>query len=155
KTLQAHPQVVANAHIPELDTERWGRLYCGGVPWKLSATPAALSRSPAPGEHTDEVMEAAAHFEAAPAATPRSPSPGIAGRGPLAGLTVVELTEGISGPYCGQLLADAGADVIKVEPPGGDYVRQWGPPFLEGESPVFLALNRNKRSIVADPDREN
>lgn len=68
----------------------------------------------------------------------------------LDGLRVVELAQGLIGPYCGQMLADLGADVTKVEPPGGDYARQWGPPFQDGVSPSFLAVNRNKRGIVLD-----
>src|SRR5690606_39617863 len=55
------------------------------------------------------------------------------------------------GPYCTQMLADHGADVIKVEPPGGDESRGWGPPFLSpGTSAYFSGLNRNKRNIALD-----
>jgi crotonobetainyl-CoA:carnitine CoA-transferase CaiB-like acyl-CoA transferase len=70
---------------------------------------------------------------------------------PLTGLKVVDMTEALAGPYCAMLLGDFGADVIKVERPGdGDQARGWGPPFLEGESAYFLAVNRNKRSIELD-----
>jgi crotonobetainyl-CoA:carnitine CoA-transferase CaiB-like acyl-CoA transferase len=70
---------------------------------------------------------------------------------PLAGIKVVDMTEALAGPYCAMLLGDLGADVIKVERPGdGDQARGWGPPFLEGESAYFLAVNRNKRSIELD-----
>ncbi len=70
---------------------------------------------------------------------------------PLTGLKVVDMTEALAGPYCAMLLGDLGADVIKVERPGdGDQARGWGPPFLEGESAYFLAVNRNKRSIELD-----
>jgi crotonobetainyl-CoA:carnitine CoA-transferase CaiB-like acyl-CoA transferase len=70
---------------------------------------------------------------------------------PLAGIKVVDMTEALAGPYCAMLLGDLGADVIKVERPGdGDQARGWGPPFLEGESAYFLAINRNKRSIELD-----
>ena len=68
----------------------------------------------------------------------------------LDGLRVVDLTLNIAGPYCTQILADLGADVIKVEPPGGDPTRQWGPPFWGGDTPLFLSSNRNKRSIVVN-----
>jgi crotonobetainyl-CoA:carnitine CoA-transferase CaiB-like acyl-CoA transferase len=73
----------------------------------------------------------------------------------LAGFRVVDLTEGICGPFCSMQLADAGAEVIKIEPPDGDYARQVGPPFLNGESAVFLSVNRNKKSVVLDYRRED
>jgi crotonobetainyl-CoA:carnitine CoA-transferase CaiB-like acyl-CoA transferase len=67
---------------------------------------------------------------------------------PLEGVRVLELANFMAGPYCGMLLADMGADVIKVENPrGGDFSRQ-NPPFIEGESAGFMALNRNKRSLT-------
>src|SRR5882672_5116032 len=69
--------------------------------------------------------------------------------GPLHGLTVVDLTRVLSGPYCTMQLADMGARVIKVERPGlGDDTRAWGPPFIEGESAYFLSINRNKESVT-------
>ena len=68
----------------------------------------------------------------------------------LEGLRVVDLSLNIAGPYCTQILADLGADVVKIEPPGGDPARQWGPPFWGGDTPLFLSSNRNKRSIVVD-----
>jgi len=70
--------------------------------------------------------------------------------GALAGLKVVDLTRVLGGPYCTQILADHGANVIKVEPPQGDEVRDWGPPFHEGDASYFVGLNRNKRSIGLD-----
>lgn len=70
---------------------------------------------------------------------------------PLTGIKVLDMTEALAGPYCAMLLGDLGADIIKVERPGdGDQARGWGPPFLEGESAYFLAINRNKRSIELD-----
>ena len=68
---------------------------------------------------------------------------------PLAGIRVIELANFIAGPLCGTLLADMGADVIKVEPPQGDMGRAT-PPIRNGESVSFTALNRNKRSLVLD-----
>src|SRR4249919_3488847 len=69
--------------------------------------------------------------------------------GPLAGLTVLDLTRVLSGPYCTMQLADMGARVIKIEhPDGGDDTRHWGPPFLNGESSYFLSVNRNKESVT-------
>ena len=70
---------------------------------------------------------------------------------PLDGITVLDLTRVLSGPYCTMLLADMGARVVKVEQPGkGDDTRAWGPPFLEGESAYFLSINRNKESVTLD-----
>ena len=84
---------------------------------------------------------------------------------PLDGITVLDLTRVLSGPYCTMLLADMGARVIKVEQPGkGDDTRAWGPPFLypsaqgpragdaavAGESAYFLSINRNKESVTLD-----
>ena len=71
--------------------------------------------------------------------------------GPLAGLTVLDLTRVLSGPYCTMLLADMGARVIKIEQPGrGDDTRSWGPPFVGAESAYFLSINRNKESLTLD-----
>jgi crotonobetainyl-CoA:carnitine CoA-transferase CaiB-like acyl-CoA transferase len=75
--------------------------------------------------------------------------------GNLAGFRVIDLTEGICGPFSSMQLADAGAEVIKVEPPKGDYARRIGPPFVNGESAVFLSVNRNKKSVVLDYRREH
>jgi crotonobetainyl-CoA:carnitine CoA-transferase CaiB-like acyl-CoA transferase len=75
--------------------------------------------------------------------------------GSLDGFRVVDLTEGICGPFSSMQLADAGAEVIKIEPPNGDYARQIGPPFLNGQSAVFLSLNRSKKSIVLDYRRDD
>jgi crotonobetainyl-CoA:carnitine CoA-transferase CaiB-like acyl-CoA transferase len=84
---------------------------------------------------------------------PRNPN------APLAGLKVVELARVLAGPFCGQILADLGADVIKVESPEGDGTRLWGPPWVERtdasgkvhrEAAYYHACNRGKRSIIAD-----
>src|SRR5438270_11428881 len=70
---------------------------------------------------------------------------------PLDGITVLDLTRVLSGPYCTMLAADMGARVIKIEHPRrGDDTRAWGPPFLEGESAYFLSINRNKESVALD-----
>ena len=61
--------------------------------------------------------------------------------GALEGLKVVDLSRVLGGPYCAQMLADHGAEVIKVEPPQGDETREWGPPFKDGESAYFQGVN--------------
>jgi crotonobetainyl-CoA:carnitine CoA-transferase CaiB-like acyl-CoA transferase len=69
----------------------------------------------------------------------------------LAGLTVLDLTQNVAGPYCTQILGDLGADVIKVERPGrGDETRAWAPPRWGPEGTIFLSFNRNKRSLALD-----
>lgn len=71
--------------------------------------------------------------------------------GALEGITVVDLSRILGGPYCTQILADHGAEVIKVEPPAGDDTRTWGPPFVApGVSSYFAGINRNKRLITLD-----
>jgi crotonobetainyl-CoA:carnitine CoA-transferase CaiB-like acyl-CoA transferase len=71
--------------------------------------------------------------------------------GALEGLKVIDLSRVLGGPYCAQMLADHGAEVIKVEPPQGDETRTWGPPFdKEGISAYFAGINRNKRTIALD-----
>ena len=69
----------------------------------------------------------------------------------LSGVKVLDLTSSIAGPYAGQLLADMGATVVKIEKPGaGDDARAWGPPFLHGESLWFMSVNRGKHSVTLD-----
>jgi crotonobetainyl-CoA:carnitine CoA-transferase CaiB-like acyl-CoA transferase len=70
---------------------------------------------------------------------------------PLANLRVIELARILAGPWAGQILADLGADVIKVESPEGDDTRKWGPPFIHGaDAAYFHSCNRGKRSVVID-----
>jgi crotonobetainyl-CoA:carnitine CoA-transferase CaiB-like acyl-CoA transferase len=69
---------------------------------------------------------------------------------PLADIRVCDLTQNLAGPFCSQILADLGATVIKIEPPGGDMARAWGPPFWGTRSALYLSVNRAKRSIVLD-----
>ncbi len=110
----------------------------------------AAPRRASPRSRTDDAMDAALS-PSHPAST--APAPGA-----LAGIRVLDLSRVLAGPWCTQVLADLGADVVKVERPGlGDDTRQWGPPFLkdaEGretdQAAYFTACNRNKRSITID-----
>jgi crotonobetainyl-CoA:carnitine CoA-transferase CaiB-like acyl-CoA transferase len=70
--------------------------------------------------------------------------------GALEGITVLDLSQGAAGPTCAMHLGDLGAAVLKVEPPGGEWGRGLGPPFVEGVAAAFLGINRNKRSAVID-----
>lgn len=71
-------------------------------------------------------------------------------KGPLAGIRIIEVGHMLAGPYCGLLLADLGADVIKVEPPEGDIGRKVSPHFIGPHNAYFASLNRNKKSVVID-----
>lgn len=68
----------------------------------------------------------------------------------LSGIRILDFSRVLAGPYCTMLLGDFGAEVIKIESPDGDDTRQWGPPWLDGESAYYLSVNRNKRSITLD-----
>jgi len=68
---------------------------------------------------------------------------------PLESIIILDLSRALAGPYCSMMLADMGAEIIKIEMPGrGDDSRSWGPPFVEGESAYFMSVNRNKKSIT-------
>ncbi|PUE36753.1 CaiB/BaiF CoA-transferase family protein [Limnohabitans sp. Hippo4] len=79
-----------------------------------------------------------------------NPNPTTPSLGSLNGLRVIDLSRVLGGPYCGQILADHGADVIKIEPPQGDETRTWGPPFEKGVASYYMGLNRNKRGVRMD-----
>src|SRR5436190_22400816 len=73
---------------------------------------------------------------------------------PLHGIRVLDASRVLAGPFCGQVLGDLGAEVIKVERPGsGDETRAWGPPFLGDLSAYYLSCNRNKKAITLDLSR--
>jgi crotonobetainyl-CoA:carnitine CoA-transferase CaiB-like acyl-CoA transferase len=70
---------------------------------------------------------------------------------PLAGVTVLDFTRAVAGPYATMTLGDLGARIIKIEEPGaGDETRAWGPPFVGSEAAYFLGINRNKQSVALD-----
>lgn len=72
-------------------------------------------------------------------------------KGVLSGVRVLDLSRILAGPYCTQMLGDMGAEVIKIEQPGGgDETRRWGPPFVQGESSYFMSINRNKKSVAVN-----
>lgn len=93
-------------------------------------------------------MSDAPHLKDGPTSQPIPAT--VSGGGALAGLKVIDLTRVLGGPYCTMVLSDHGAEVIKVEPPQGDEVRDWGPPFHEGNASYFIGVNRNKKAIALD-----
>jgi crotonobetainyl-CoA:carnitine CoA-transferase CaiB-like acyl-CoA transferase len=75
--------------------------------------------------------------------------------GALQGIKVLDLSQGAAGPTCSMYLGDMGADVLKIEPPGGEWGRRLGPPFVAGVAAAFLGMNRNKRSAVIDLKKDS
>jgi formyl-CoA transferase len=149
--LLRHPQVQANDMMTVVDSQ-WGPMHSATPHWRFSKTPATITRpSPALDEHHDEIRrqldrEAPVRPERrSSAVSGKEREPGLA----LAGLKVIDLSQGVSGPLCAMQLGDLGADVIKIEPLGGDWLRQIGP-FVRSESALFLQLNRNKRGLALD-----
>lgn len=84
--------------------------------------------------------------------------PSISQAGALAGCRIIDLSRVLGGPYCTQVLADHGADVLKIEPPSGDETRGWGPPFAQGvggdTAAYFVGVNRNKQGLTLDLSQE-
>src|SRR5258708_16548482 len=74
--------------------------------------------------------------------------------GPLQGIRVIDLTRVLAGPFATQTLGDLGAEILKIEPPGGGDETRRFPPFLEGESHYFLGINRHKKSLLIDLQQE-
>ena len=120
-----------------------GTIASASPPWTFSRTPARLRRAPLPGEHSAEIKSAVVGAPTANGAV--SPPRGLAEALPLAGLKVLDLSQGVAGPYCGLLLAATGADVLKLEPTAGDPQRRLGPPFIGESSASYCTLNRGKR----------
>lgn len=120
--------------------------------WRFERTPAELSAAPVPGQHDADFVSRPADEQQAPGEVVRQDAPPTGSEPvplPLTGVQVVEVSQGIAGPYCGWLLRALGADVVKIEPEGGDYARGWAPAD-NGDSAVFLALNRGKRGVGTD-----
>ena len=145
-----HQQIVGNEYLVLAHPPHMGPMHIGGIPWEFSRTPACIDRRIAvPGEHTDEVR-ARGFGDAKQAPSPAEQNSDL----PLLGLRVIDATQGYAGPYLGLLLAEAGAHVMKVEPPGGDWARELAPRTATGSSALFEAFNRNKEGAVLDLDDE-
>lgn len=117
------------------------------LPFQFSKTPLRLTSGMLPGAHTDFILEHGWGDESKDAVY-RGPT-GPIETGVLNGVTVVDMSQGIAGPFAALMLAEAGARVIKVEPPEGDYTRGWEPK-VGGDGAAFFHLNRNKEGIRLD-----
>lgn len=127
-------------------------LAVAGAPWTFERTPARVGEVVPPGRDTDAIR--AGLRDATPARMTDRTAAGADASTPFAGLTVVDTTQGVSGPYCSLLLAGLGARVIKVEPPAGDWLRALGPPWIGGTGAAAAHLNRGKESVVLDLESE-
>jgi crotonobetainyl-CoA:carnitine CoA-transferase CaiB-like acyl-CoA transferase len=139
------PQAIANGYTVELDDPQWGHCRQAGVP--IHCDPPLPSTTPAPrlGQHNDVLSALSAQADIASGATSQGTQPRAGGTYPLAGLRVLDLGMFVGGPLAPALLADLGAEVIKLEPPTGDRMRL--------DELMFVAAGRGKRSISIDLKR--
>ncbi|MCZ6891561.1 MAG: CoA transferase [Chloroflexi bacterium] len=152
ETLRNHRQVTENSFFVETNVPDQGRMFMGNPPWRFGSAETRTEAGPRHGQHTAELLESG--FDAfGNGVAAGEPSPATSrpdGSPPLAGIRVVDASQGLTGPYLSLLLADAGAEVIKVEPPSGDYAREFAPSTKTGDSAPFLLLNRNKKGVTLD-----
>jgi crotonobetainyl-CoA:carnitine CoA-transferase CaiB-like acyl-CoA transferase len=146
--LLTHPQVRANAMLQQVETPH-GRIRSQAPHWQFDKTPAAISRGcPLQGQDTERVLaELQTTRHSGPQSLKRQQNDQR--NGVLEGLRVLEIAEGVAGPLSGMMLRRFGAEVTKIEPPGGDWLREI-PPKINGSSALFLQLNPGKRSIMID-----
>ena len=143
----ADPQVAANAMLTRIDSD-YGSVLTQTPHWRFEKTPPAITRpSPTLGQHTNDVLQSIGDWS--PYHGGPQPLPQASGSGALAGLNVVEFASGIPGPLAGMVFAQLGANVVRVVPPHGDWLRTVGP-AQEDDSAVHALLNANKDVIVAD-----
>ncbi|MBM4257640.1 MAG: CoA transferase [Deltaproteobacteria bacterium] len=147
--LQQHSHVQANAMMTVLDTQ-WGPMHSATPHWQFSKTPAVIARpAPALDQHHQEIVEQVTRELSATHGNTKTGTSATNGTLALSGLKVIDVSQGVAGAMCSMQLGDLGAEVIKVEPPDGDWLRQIGP-FVKSESSLFVHVNRNKRSLSLD-----
>ena len=147
--LQQHPHVQANAMMTILDTQ-WGPMHSAAPHWQFSKTPAVITRpSPALDQHHEEIVEQVTRELSVTNGGKKTAASATSAPLALSGLKVIDVSQGAAGAMCSMQLGDLGAEVIKVEPLDGDWLRKIGP-FVKSESSLFVHLNRNKRSLSLD-----
>ena len=154
-SLLEHPQAIAEDLVTVLDTP-YGGMASARPHWRFDKTEARITRAaPRLGEHTAEVLAELDGADRAGAAAAPNGDGRAHSRLPLDGLRVVDVSQGIPGALCAMQLGDLGAEVVKLEPPSGDFLRTIGP-FMQppdggpSESALFLQFQRNKRAIASD-----
>lgn len=146
--IRHHQQIVENEMLTTINPPHQGEIIVGAVPWQFSKTHASIKSEVAvPGEDTEDLIQ---NGFGGVSILQGDLNNDTEPRAPLEGLKVIDATEGFSGPYLGLLLAEAGADVIKIEPPQGDWSRQLAPRTPSGNSALYEAFNRNKKNRVMD-----
>ncbi|MGE0825375.1 MAG: CaiB/BaiF CoA transferase family protein [Candidatus Binatia bacterium] len=147
--LQQHPQVQANEMMTIVDTQ-WGPMHSAAPHWQFSTTSAVITRpAPALDEHHEEIIAQVNRELSVTNGNQNTTTPATTDALALTGLKVIDVSQGAAGAMCSMQLGDLGAEVIKVEPLNGDWLRQIGP-FVKSESSLFVHLNRNKRSLAID-----
>lgn len=149
--LYVDPQVVANELLVKREHAQAGWVRTNEVPWTLSETPAVYGTLAVPLDaDRASVMEEVLSSVPVPVPTTKRTTSDA----PLAGIRVLDLTEGDGAPFAAMQLGDAGAEVIKVEPIAGDWARHLGGPFDHGDGPLFMGMNRSKRAVAVDLEHE-
>ena len=148
ESIRYHQQILENDYLVSVNPPHTGPMFVGGLPWSFSKTPAKIDPKVAiPGEHTEQVAACGFAENLEPNKEPKVKADMAL---PLSGLRVVDATQGFAGPFLSLLLAEAGAEVTKIEPSGGDWARQLAPRTASGNSALFEAFNRNKESKFLD-----
>ena len=145
--LQFHQQILENNFLVEVDGKHTGPFYVGGLPWEFSETPPKIDTSiPVPGGDTEKAINEGFENKTTEISQEQSDSPEY----PLKNIKVVDTTQGYSGPYLSFMLAEAGAEVVKVEPIGGDWSKELSPQTDKGVSALYQSFNRNKTITQID-----
>jgi formyl-CoA transferase len=143
--VEHHAHFAANGFVRRVPHPVTGTLLVAGPPWRFERSRVHVRGPGLPGRETAAVLASAGGPRAPrPAAPEAAPSP------PLEGVRVIDLSQGVAGPYCTLLLRTLGAEVVKVEPPGGDWLRAAGPPWIDGTGAAAFQLNRGKASLELD-----